>query len=224
MFRASVPRVTSRFADRREAGRRLARALAAFAGREPVIALALPRGGVPVAHEVAAALGVPLDVFEVRKLGVPGHEELAMGAIASGGVYVLNEGTIDQLGIPRDRIAAVVARERLELERRELVYRDGRPRSSVRDKIVILVDDGLATGSSMHAAIAALRRERPARIIVAVPVAPRETVRELRCEADEVVALESPEPFIAVGVWYADFSQTTDAQVQTLLRGSSATE
>jgi putative phosphoribosyl transferase len=221
MFRSPAARAASRFTDRREAGRELARALNGHAGHEGAVIFALPRGGVPVGYEIAAALAVPLDIFQVRKLGVPGREELAMGAIASGGIYVLNEETIEQFGIARDQIAAAIDRELCELERREPLYRDDRPRMRVTNKTVILVDDGLATGSSMHAAIAALRGEMPARIIVAVPVAPRETVRELRCEADEVLCLDSPEPFIAVGAWYADFTQTTDAEVQSLLQSAA---
>jgi predicted phosphoribosyltransferase len=221
MFRSSTPRVASRFADRREAGRRLAAALTEYGGRDDAIVFALPRGGLPVGYEIATALRVPLAAFEVRKLGVPGRAELAMGAIASGGVYVLNEATIAQLNVAREEIAAVIERERLELERCERLYRGGEPRPRATRKTVILVDDGLATGSSMHAAIVALRAEKPARIVVAVPIAPRETIRELRCEAEHIVCLDSPVPFISVGVWYADFTQTTDAEVQSLLRSAT---
>jgi predicted phosphoribosyltransferase len=205
------------FQDRADAGARLANRLRRYAGRADVLVLALPRGGLPVGYEVARALRVPLDVFGVRKLGVPGHEELAMGAIASGGVRVLNEDVVRQIAIPDEVIEEVAARENQELERRELAYRDGRPRPEIRDKVVILVDDGLATGATMRAAVAALRRLDPARIVVAVPVGALDTCRELANEADEVVCLATPEPFVAVGVWYRDFGQTTDDEVRELL-------
>lgn len=206
------------FRDRFEAGRFLAERLSEYAGRDDVIVLPLPRGGVPVGFEVAKALHAPADVFVVRKLGVPGHEELAMGAIASGGVIVLNEDVLRLLRMPPEMLVLVIAREREELERRERLYRDGRPHIDVRDKVSILVDDGLATGASMRAAVAALRKREPKRIVVAVPVASAEICGELRDEVDEIVCGVTPEPFYAVGVWYQDFSQTTDEEVQELLR------
>ena len=212
------------FHDRREAGRVLAEKLAAYAHRPDVLALALPRGGVPVAYEVARALGAPLDVFVVRKLGVPGYEELAMGAIASGGVRVLNDQLVERLGIPEDMMDVVVARERQELERRERLYRRGRPPPDVRGRTVILVDDGLATGATMHAAIQALRKQNPARIVVAVPTASPETCEEMKAEADDVVCAITPEPFHAVGRWYQNFSQTTDEEVDVLLTRRSRPE
>src|SRR3979490_468904 len=205
------------FRDRREAGRLLAAKLAAYANRPDVIVLALPRGGVPVAYEVARALRAPLDVFVVRKLGVPGYEELAMGAVATGGVRVLNDQLVERLGIPEDMIDAVAARERQELARRERLYRGGRPPPDVRGRTVILVDDGLATGATMHAAIQALRQQNPACIVVAVPTASRETCEEMRARADDVICGITPEPFDAVGRWYRDFSQTTDEEVGVLL-------
>src|ERR1700730_7950273 len=205
------------FRDRREAGRVLAEKLAAYANRPDVLVLALPRGGVPVAYEVARALGAPLDVFIVRKLGVPGYEELAMGAVATGGVRVLNDQIVERLGIPDHLIDAVAARELQELSRRERLYRDGRPPPDVRGRTVILVDDGLATGATMHAAISALRQQEPARIVVAVPTASPETCEELRAEVDDVICAITPEPFHAVGLWYQDFSQTTDEEVRDLL-------
>jgi predicted phosphoribosyltransferase len=205
------------FRNRADAGRRLATLLGAYAGRPDVIVLALPRGGVPVGAEVARALGAPLDVFLVRKLGVPGHEELAMGAIASGGVRVLNEDVVTALHIPPAVVDAVAAREEAELSRREALYRGDRPPPDLRGRVVILVDDGLATGSTMRAAAAAVRGQGPARIVVAVPVAAAETCAELRAQVDELVGALTPEPFFAVGVWYEDFSQTTDEEVRTLL-------
>jgi predicted phosphoribosyltransferase len=205
------------FRDRTEAGQLLAEQLTAYAGRPDVLVLALPRGGVPVASEVARALGAPLDVFVVRKLGVPGHEELAMGAIASGGVCLLNDDVVQALHIPRQVIKAVAARELRELERRERAYRGDRPAPEVRGRTVILVDDGLATGSTMRAAVAALRRLGPARIVVAVPTAAPATCEEFRHEADECVCDITPDPFYAVGLWYEDFSQTTDDEVRELL-------
>ncbi|APW60544.1 phosphoribosyltransferase [Paludisphaera borealis] len=211
------------FRDRTEAGRLLAEKLTTFSGRPDVLVLALPRGGVPVAYEVARALDAPLDVFVVRKLGVPGHEELAMGAIASGGVCVLNDDVVQALRIPDRLIEAVAARELRELERRERVYRNGRPMPGVRGRTVILVDDGLATGSTMRAAVAALRRLGPARIVVAVPTAAPSTCEELRHEADECVCEITPDPFYAVGLWYEDFSQTTDDEVRDHLERSAAT-
>jgi erythromycin esterase-like protein/predicted phosphoribosyltransferase len=205
------------FRDRREAGRVLAEKLTTYANRSDVLVLALPRGGVPVGYEVAGALGVPLDVFVVRKLGVPGYEELAMGAVATGGVLVLNDQLVERLGIPQHIIDAVAARERQELARRERLYRSGRPPLDVRGRTVILVDDGLATGATMHAAIQALRQQNPARIVVAVPTASPETCEEIRARVDDVICGITPEPFDAVGRWYRDFSQTTDDEVGVLL-------
>src|SRR5262245_45964453 len=204
------------FRDRTDAGRRLAEALSQYAGRPDLVVLALPRGGVPVAFEVARTLDAPLDVFLVRKLGLPGHEELAMGAIASGGVRVLNDEVVRVLDLSPQLIEEVARTEQQELERRERVYRDDRPPVDVRGKTVLLVDDGLATGSTMRAAVAALRRQGPARIIVAVPVGASDSCEELQ-EADEVVCAKMPEPFRAVGMWYEDFSQTTDEEVRELL-------
>ncbi|HEV8712414.1 MAG TPA: phosphoribosyltransferase [Candidatus Binatia bacterium] len=205
------------FRNRYEAGRLLAAKLSAYANRPDVLVLALPRGGVPVAYEVARALGAPLDVFLVRKLGVPGYEELAMGAVATGGVRVLNDQVVDGLRIPDYMIDAVAAREQQELARRERLYRGERPPPDVRGRTVILVDDGLATGATMHAAIQALRQQQPARIVVAVPTAAPETCDELRAEVDDVICAITPEPFYAVGLWYEDFSQTTDDEVRDLL-------
>ena len=205
------------FRDRTDAGRLLAAMLPAYANRPDVLVLALPRGGVPVAYEVARALGAPLDVFLVRKLGVPGYEELAMGAVATGGVRVLNDEIVSGLRIPGYVIDAVAAREQQELGRRERLYRDGRPAPDVRGRTVILVDDGLATGATMHAAVRALRQQRPDRIVVAVPVAARETCEMLRPEVDDIVCAATPAPFQAVGYWYEDFSQTTDDEVRDLL-------
>lgn len=204
------------FRDRRDAGRFLARRLKRYAGRFDVLVLALPRGGVPVAYEVAKELGAPLDLFLVRKLGVPGHEEYAMGAIASGGVRVLNDRIVNQ-GIPADIIDRVTRRELQELERREQAYRRNRPPPEIGGRTVILVDDGLATGSTMRAAAAALRRLGPKKIVVAVPVAAPETCDEFRSEVDEIICGETPQPFQAVGLWYDDFSQTTDDEVRDLL-------
>jgi predicted phosphoribosyltransferase len=205
------------FRDRKEAGRQLASRLTKYANRPDVIVLALPRGGVPVAYEVAKQIGAPLEVFLVRKLGVPGYEELAMGAIASGGVRVINEDLVRQLQIPGKVIEAVAADEQRELERRERAYRDDRPPPDVKGRTVILIDDGLATGSTMRAAAAALRGLGPARIVVAVPVSAPETCDEIREEVDEVVCAVTPEPFRGVGLWYKDFSQTTDEEVRELL-------
>jgi predicted phosphoribosyltransferase len=188
-----------------------------YAGRPDVVVLALPRGGVPVAFEVAEALGAPLDVFLVRKLGVPGHEELAMGAIASGGVRVLNEDVVQALEIPSKLIEAVVAREQQELERRARLYRGGRGPYELKDKIAILVDDGLATGASMAAAVTGLRAQQPAQIIVAVPTAAAETCEAFEPVVDEIVCAQTPHPFWSVGMWYADFSQTGDDEVRDLL-------
>jgi erythromycin esterase-like protein/predicted phosphoribosyltransferase len=206
-----------RFRNRREAGRLLAQKLSAYANRPDVLVLALPRGGVPVAYEVARALRAPLDVFVVRKLGIPGYEELAMGAVATGGVRVLNDQIIQRLRIPKYLIDEVAAREEQELARRERLYRGGRPPLDVRGRTVILVDDGLATGATMRAAVMALRQLQPARIIVAIPTGSPDTCEELRAEVDEVVCAITPEPFLAVGHWYEDFSQTTDEEVRNLL-------
>lgn len=206
------------FHDRAEAGRLLADKLADYAGRSDVVVLGLPRGGVPVAFEVARQLHAPLDVFLVRKLGVPGYEELAMGALATGGVRVLNADVVRALGISEDIIESVAAKEQDELERRERVYRGNHPSLDVGGRIVILVDDGLATGSTMRAAAAALRQQGPARIVIAVPVGAQETCGELRAEVDEIVCLRTPEPFHAVGLWYKNFSQTTDQEVRELLQ------
>jgi predicted phosphoribosyltransferase len=205
------------FRDRADAGRALAERLGHYANRPDVLVLALPRGGVPVAYEVARALNVPLDVFLVRKLGVPGQEELAMGAIATGGVRVLNDEVVRLLQIPEDVIVSVAETQWRELERRERSYRDDRPLPEVRGRTVILIDDGLATGSTMRAAVAALRQQRPARLVVAVPVAAPATAEDLSEEVDELVCVETPEPFYAVGSWYEDFTQTTDAEVHALL-------
>ncbi|HEX6817890.1 MAG TPA: phosphoribosyltransferase, partial [Ktedonobacterales bacterium] len=206
------------YVDRFDAGRVLASRLMAYAGLPDVIVLALPRGGVPVGYEVARALHAPLDVFLVRKLGVPGHEELAMGAIASGGLRVLNPDVVEGLHIPEHLIDRVAQSERSELNRREHEYRDDRPPPDVRGKIVILVDDGLATGATMRAALLALRQEHPQKLIAAVPVAPRSTCQELRAVADEVVCVRTPEPFYGVGMWYQDFAPTSDDEVRHLLQ------
>ena len=211
----------SLFRDRYDAGRRLAAALAGYAHRPDVLVLALPRGGVPVAFEVARTLDAPLDVFLVRKLGLPGQEELAMGAIATGGVRVLNEEVVNGLRIPASVIDGVTRREQEELTRRERLYRDDRPPPEVRGRTVILIDDGLATGATMRAAAAALRRQQPARLVVAVPVGAPTTCEEFRDEADEVVCAMTPEPFLAVGFWYDDFSPTTDSEVRDLLERST---
>jgi putative phosphoribosyl transferase len=205
------------FANRTEAGRLLVEKLVKYAGRDDVIVLGLPRGGVPVAFEVAQRLGAPLDVFIVRKLGVPGFEELAAGAIASGGVRVLNEDVMRSIPHADEAIDAVTARETTELERREQIYRQGRPPPELRDRIVILVDDGLATGATMRAAVKALRQSGAAKIVVAVPVGPQDTCRELEEEADETICLSTPEFFQAVGQYYEDFSQTSDEDVRELL-------
>ena len=205
------------FPDRSAAGRLLAEKLTQYAGRDDVIVLGLPRGGVPVAYEVAQALRVPLDVFIVRKLGVPGFEELAVGAIASGGVRVLNEDVARALPNADEIIESITQREMIELQRREEKYRDGRPAPEISGRTVILIDDGLATGATMRAAVAALRRRGAAKIVVAVPVGPPDTCREFEDEADEVVCATAPELFQAVGQYYEDFSQTTDDEVRGLL-------
>jgi predicted phosphoribosyltransferase len=206
------------FTDRHEAGRILASQLRKYAGRSDVVVLALPRGGVPVAYEVAEGLEAPLDLFLVRKLGTPGHRELAMGAIASGGVRVLNSDVVRWYAIPDAVIDAVAEEEQHELERREDLYREGRPAVPLAEQIVILVDDGLATGSTMRAAVEAVRQRKPSQVVVAVPVGAKETCAELADLADEVVCARMPEPFSAVGQWYLDFSQTTDDEVCHLLK------
>jgi putative phosphoribosyl transferase len=207
----------SRFRDRKEAGRFLGELLQDYAGRDDVIVLALPRGGVPVGYEVANALDAPLDVFVVRKLGVPGHEELAMGALASGNLAVLNQSAIEALGISDGQIRQVANEEYRELQRREQAYRDGREPPDLAGKTVILVDDGLATGSSMRAAALAVRERKPAKVVVAVPVAASETCDEFRDVVDEIICGIQPRPFQAVGTWYEDFSQTSDEEVRELL-------
>jgi putative phosphoribosyl transferase len=212
-----------RFRDRRDAGQRLAARLSHYGGRADVLVLALPRGGVPVAFEVARALRAPMDVILVRKLGVPGQEELAMGAVASGGIHVVNAQIVERLAISRAQVDAALATERQELARREQVYRGQRPFPAVEGRVVILVDDGLATGATMRAAAAALRQRRPARLVVAVPTAAPETCDTLRTEVDEVVCAMTPDPFHAVGLWYDDFAQTNDDEVRTLLALAGST-
>lgn len=209
------------FIDRKDAGRQLAQELTKYGNRADVIVLALPRGGVPVGAEVAKALHAPLDVFIVRKLGVPGQEELAMGAIASGGVRILNEEIVHTLHIPPEVIERIAAREWQELQRREALYRGNRPAPQLSDRVVILVDDGVATGATMRAAIKAVRQHRPKRIVVAVPVSALETYHDLVQEADEVVALATPEPFFGVGLWYDIFGQTSDDEVRAILRDTA---
>lgn len=205
------------FRDRRDAGRKLAQHLLDYANRPDVIVVALPRGGVPVAYEVALALNAPLEIMLVRKLGMPGHEELALGAIASGGVRVLNEDIIRMLHVPEEVIDQAAHRELQELQRQEANYRGSRPAPQVRDRTVILIDDGLATGASMRAAVTALRTQQPERIIVAVPTAAAETCESFQDEVDEIICAITPEPFLGVSRWYDDFSQTTDGEVRTLL-------
>ena len=205
------------YEDRFEAGRRLAGMLSAYAHRTDVVVLALPRGGVPVGFEVAMALGAPLDVFVVRKLGVPGHEELAMGAIASGGVRVLDSNVVQLADVSEEDVQRITAIEQRELARRERRYRGDRPFPDVRGKTAILIDDGLATGSTMRAAVAALRQEGPSKIVVAVPVAAPEVCAAFRTVADEIFCASTPAPFHAVGLWYEDFTQTTDDEVRDLL-------
>lgn len=212
---------SARFHDRFDAGRRLASVLQPYAGRPNLLVLALPRGGVPVAYEVARQLHAPLDLMLVRKLGVPGHEELAMGAIAAGGVRVISDDVVRALGIPDRSIAAIAAHEEHELERRAREYRGDRPLPDVEGKTVILIDDGLATGSTMRAAVAALKSQNPERLVVAVPVAAPETCEALRQEVDDVICALEPEPFFAVGNWYHDFSQTSDEEVRELLQRAS---
>lgn len=210
------------FRDRRHAGMLLGEALNIYRGRANAVVLALPRGGVPVGYEVARVLGIMLDVFLVRKLGAPGREELAMGAIASGGIRILNRDVIDSLQIDRTTLERVVARERSELQRREMLYRGDRGPPEVAGRVAILVDDGLATGSTMRAAVAAVRALDPAGVVVAVPTGSAEACRTLSKEADDVVCLSQPEPFHAVGMWYADFRQTEDSEVHELLTEARA--
>ena len=205
------------FADRREAGAELATSLSHYARRNDVVVLALPRGGVPVAYEVAERLGAPLDIFLVRKLGMPGYPELGMGAIASGGVRVLNADVVRWYGVSEAQIEQVAREEQRELERREREYRQGRPLTDLRDRVVILIDDGLATGSTMRAAVEAVRQHKPSRIVVAVPVGAPSTCEEFADITDETVCARTPEPFSAVGLWYRNFSQTTDEEVRELL-------
>jgi predicted phosphoribosyltransferase len=217
MNAADRPRDRRGFADRRDAGIVLAQHLRRFAGRDDVVVLGLPRGGVPVAYEVARALGAPLDVFLVRKLGYPGQAEVAMGAIASGGVCVFNDELLSAYPVSLAVIEKIAHAEQAELERRERAYRDGRPLVPLERRIVIVVDDGLATGSTMRAAVRAVRRLQPARVVVAVPVGAAETCVTMRAAADEVVCALTPDPFRAVGLWYADFSETLDEDVRQLL-------
>jgi putative phosphoribosyl transferase len=216
--------MTARYRDRTDAGRRLAARLRQYADRPDVVVLALPRGGVPVAFEVSEALHAPLDVFVVRKLGLPAHPELAIGAIASGGVRIVDEAALRRFGVTEEQLAAVAADEERELDRRERQYRDGLPSPDVTGKTVILIDDGLATGATMAAAATALRAQHPARLVVAVPVAAAETCEAFRELVDEVVCGATPEPFHAVGLWYEDFSQTSDDEVRELLALSAARE
>ncbi|HMC65690.1 MAG TPA: phosphoribosyltransferase [Gemmataceae bacterium] len=211
------------FPDRTAAGQQLAEQLTDYADRSDVLVLALPRGGVPVGFEIAKALRTPLDVFLVRKLGVPGHRELAMGAIATGGIRVINEDVVQTLAIPDDTIDLVAAEEQQELDRRQQLYRGDRPPPAIAGRIIILVDDGLATGSTMRAAIAAVRQQKPARIVVAVPVGAAASVEELQAEVDELVCILTPEPFHAVGAWYRDFSQVTDDEIRELLKRAEET-
>ena len=211
------------FKNRRDGGRQLAELLMKFSGEKDLLILGLPRGGVPVAAEIAKALGQPFDVLVVRKLGVPGHEELAMGAIASGGIRVLSDELISQLRVSQAQVEAVNRRESGELARREMLYRGGRASPAVAGRTVIVVDDGIATGSTMSAAIELLRHQQAGRVIVAVPVAPSDTAERLRGEADEVVTVLEADDFVAVGRWYEDFSQTTDEDVRDLLGGGGGT-
>ena len=205
------------FRDRTDAGRLLANELTVYANRRDVLVLGLPRGGVPVAYEVAKALGAPLDIILVRKLGVPGEQELAMGAIASGGVRVLNEDVVRMLRVPESVIESVTARERRELDRRERLYRGDHPAPVIEGKTVILVDDGIATGATVRAAIALVRKQRPAAVVVATPVAPASTCAELRAHVDALICVMEPEDFLAIGFWYESFPQTTDEEIQSLL-------
>lgn len=212
-----------KFKDRTEAGQVLARSLAAYANLPDVVVLALPRGGVPVAFEVAKALNAPLDVFLVRKLGVPGQSELAMGAIASGGVRVINQDIVRSLSLSDAVIDKVAVNEQQELKRREGLYRDDRPVPVLRGRTVIIVDDGLATGATMRAAKEAIGQQQPARIVVAVPISSPETCKDLSAEVDEIICVKTPQPFNSVGLWYEDFPQTTDAEVRDLLKQARQT-
>lgn len=214
--------MSPRFADRIDAGQQLAAWLLRHAQRHDVVVLALPRGGVEVGFQVARALNVALDVLTVRKLGVPGHEELAMGAIATGGVRVLHEDMVRSLGIPDDVVREAAEREEKELRRREAAYRAGRPPLDLQGRTVIVVDDGLATGSTMRAALRAVKSRGPASVVLAVPVGAAAAIEELRHEVDELVCLATPEPFVAVGLWYRDFSSTTDTMVTQLLARAPA--
>jgi putative phosphoribosyl transferase len=211
----------TRFRNRTEAGKLLASKLTQYANHPDVLVLGLPRGGVPIAFEVAKALNAPLDIWLVRKLGVPGQKELAMGAIATGGIQVLNEDLLDWLRIPGQTITRVAEQEFQELQRRDRLYRGDRPLPNIRDRIVILIDDGLATGSTMRAVIVALKHQQPQRIIIAVPVAPLDTCDRLRSEVDELVCLMTPKHFAGIGQWYEDFTQTTDEQVCELLNATT---
>lgn len=215
--------MTKRFADRRAAGHELAKRLAGYGNREDVVVLGLPRGGIPVAYEVARALGAPLDVLVVRKLGVPGHEELAAGAIASGGVRALNDDVVAAIGLQDAEIDAIARREGQELERRERLYRGDREPVEVAGRTTIVVDDGLATGATMRAAVMALRRRDAASIVVAVPTGSPETCEEIARSADQVVCIRTPHPFVAVGLWYRQFAPTTDEEVRALLEDASHT-
>jgi predicted phosphoribosyltransferase len=214
--------MADRFVDRSDAGRQLAQELEQYAGRHDVVVLGLPRGGVPVAFEIAMALDLPLDVFVVRKLGLPGHEEFGIGAIASGGVRVVDQAVLRAYGVDPATLDRVTERERRELERRERLYRDDRPFPDVRGRAVILVDDGLATGSTMRAAIAALRQEGARELVVAVPVGASETCEAMKPLVEHLVCLYTPEPFYAVGLWYENFDQTSDAEVHDLLDRAAA--
>lgn len=209
------------FNDRIDAGQQLAKALGQYADTENVVVLALPRGGVPVAFEVAKTLHAPLDVMVVRKLGVPGHKELAMGAIASGDIRVMNEGIVTQLHIPQQAIDEVAEQEGLELERRQRLYRGDKASCEIQNKTIILVDDGIATGATMRAAIAAIKQQQPAQLVVAVPTSALDTYRIISAEVDNIICLSTPEPYIAVGCWYRNFSQTSDEEVSLLLRKAS---
>ena len=207
----------TRFRDRTHAGRALAAQLTAYANRPDTLVLGLPRGGVPVAYEVAQALNLPLDICLVRKLGVPGHKELAMGAIASDGVRVLNYDVLSWLAVSDKTLEHVAAHELHELQRRDRAYRGDRPRPKIRDRTVIVIDDGLATGATIKAALEVLRSQQPKKIVVAVPVAPRSACQELANQGYQIVCLATPEPFYAIGLWYENFAQTTDEQVRALL-------
>ena len=216
------PQQTPRFNDRHEAGRILARQLAGYAGKHNTIVLGLPRGGVPVAYEIADALRLPLDIFVVKKISLPGYGEMALGAVASEGVYILDEELIEHLGLSQSEVEQIATTAYEEVERRESRYRDNRPPPRIEKQTVIVVDDGLATGSSMQVAVNALRRKHPARIVVAVPVASQEAAVEVKAVADELVCARIPDPFYAVGLWYDDFSQTSDEEVRELLNSAAA--